>query len=352
MIGDPWRGADLESEDTFQASTKFTPFEVQHLAEAGAVLARRHRQDRLARPELPERFEDAEVARRAVEAAWRRPWTSGFAAFEGDRLRGYLMGELEVADMARERSASIRRAGHAVDLDTDPRLFQDLYALAAPEWLTAGCFSHDVTVPAADDAELHAWFSLGFGAEQVWALRALTDADLTEAADVGDMTIRRAGTADRAAFVDLSPLISRQYVRAPIWTPLGPEIFADRRTNYAEVLADPSVTIWLACRGDQILGFQLYFPIETRDDALHLPDSCIDLNVGATVEFARGQGIGTLLTQRGLAEARAAGYDWCVADWRTTNLLAARFWPHRGFREVVYRLRRRIDERIAWAHRG
>jgi ribosomal protein S18 acetylase RimI-like enzyme len=328
------------------------PFQDEHLAAAGAILALRHHRDRLARPELPARFEDAHVACRAVEAAWRRPWTSGVAALEDGRMRGYLIGELEMTDMARERSASIRWAGHAVDVDADPTLFHELYALAAPAWLEAGCFSHDVTVPAADEAELRAWFSLGFGAEQVWALRPLTDADLTETAGAGDIIIHRAEPADREAFVELSPLIARQYVQAPIWTPIGPEIFADRRENFAEVLVDASMTIWLACRGDEILGFQLYYPTERRDDALHIPDSCIDLNVGATVEAARGQGIGTLLTHYGLAAARAAGYDWCVADWRTTNLLAARFWPRRGFREVVYRLRRRVDARIAWANRG
>jgi ribosomal protein S18 acetylase RimI-like enzyme len=333
-------------------STTFVPFQDEHLAAAGAILAWRHRRDRLAQPELPARFEDQDVARRAVEAAWRRPWTSGIAAFEGARLRGYLIGELEMTDIARERSASIRQAGHAVDVDADSTLLQDLYVLAAPEWLAAGCFSHDVTVPVTDEAELRAWFSLGFGAEQVWALRALTDADLAETTGLSDITIRQAEPVDRDAFVELAPLIGRQYVQAPIWTALGPEIFADRRENFAEVLADPTMTIWLACRGDQILGFQLYYPVEPRDDALHVPDCCMDLNAGATVEMARGQGVGTLLTQRGLAAARTAGYDWCVADWRTTNLLAARFWPRRGFREVVYRLRRRVDQRIAWANRG
>ena len=64
---------------------------------------------------------------------------------------------------------------------------------------------------------------------------------------------------------------------------------------------------------------------------------------------ARGQGIGTLLTRHGLAHARAAGYHFCETDWRSTNLLASRFWPHQGFQPIGYRLVRRIDQRIAWA---
>jgi hypothetical protein len=31
-----------------------------------------------------------------------------------------------------------------------------------------------------------------------------------------------------------------------------------------------------------------------------------------------------------------------VTDWRVTNLLASRFWPHRGFRPSVLRLYRSI----------
>jgi ribosomal protein S18 acetylase RimI-like enzyme len=330
--------------------TTIVPFADQHLPNAGELLARSHQRDRISRPELAVRFEDPVVAARAVEVAWRAPWTSGVAAFEGGRMTSFLIGELTVADMARERSASIRRSGHAGDPAIDPRLLQHLYAAAAPVWLSAGCFSHDVTVPASDSAALRAWFGVGFGLEQAWGLRALTDADLADADDPGDLTLRRAKPSDRDAFVELSPLIARQYTRAPTWTAIPPEVFADRRENFAEVLADPAMTIWLACRGDRIVGFQLYWRQPAADDALHLPDSCIDLNVGATVEDERGRGVGRLLTQRGLAAAREAGYDWCIADWRTSNLLASRFWPNRGFREVVYRLRRRIDGRIAWAN--
>jgi ribosomal protein S18 acetylase RimI-like enzyme len=325
------------------------PFGEQHVAAAGALLARCHQRDRISRPELPARFEDPVVAARAVEDAWRAPWTSGVAAFDGERMRGFLIGELTIADMARERSASIHRAGHAVDPEVDTRLLPQLYAAAAPTWLSAGCFSHDVTVSASNWAELHAWFGVGFGMEQAWGLRALTDADLAGDSVLGDLTIRRGEASDREAFVELSPLIARQYTLAPTWTPVPPEVFADRRQNFGDVLVDPAMTIWLACRGERIVGFQLYWRQPEADDALHLPDSCVELNVGATVEDERGRGVGQLLTQHGLAAARAAGYDWCIADWRTANLLASSFWPNRGFREVVYRLRRRVDERIAWA---
>ena len=69
-----------------------------------------------------------------------------------------------------------------------------------------------------------------------------------------------------------------------------------------------------------------------------------------TREEARGRGIGRALTRHGLAHARAEGYAGCLTDWHVPNLLSSRFWPPRGFRPVVYRLARRIDPQIAWAH--
>ena len=61
-----------------------------------------------------------------------------------------------------------------------------------------------------------------------------------------------------------------------------------------------------------------------------------------------GAGIGTLLTRHGLAHARDIGHRDCLADWRSANLLASRFWPSQGFQPAAYRLSRRIDTRISW----
>ena len=84
-------------------------------------------------------------------------------------------------------------------------------------------------------------------------------------------------------------------------------------------------------------------------DNLHIPGKCTELAIAGTREGERGKGIGTMLTQHGLFQARSAGYHYCEADWRSTNLLSSRFWPRQGFRPAVYRLVRRVDQRIAWA---
>lgn len=93
---------------------------------------------------------------------------------------------------------------------------------------------------------------------------------------------------------------------------------------------------------------QGYWPSETGDDGLLVPEKCTNLLVGGTRESFRGKGIGTLLTAHGLYHARKAGCRYCETDWRSTNMLSSRFWPRQGFRPVAYRLARSIDQRAVW----
>jgi hypothetical protein len=48
------------------------------------------------------------------------------------------------------------------------------------------------------------------------------------------------------------------------------------------------------------------------------------------------------MTAHVLAWAKANGFASMTTDWRMTNLMAARFWPRRGFREAFIRLYRSI----------
>jgi len=330
------------------ASIEFVPFQDDFLAEAANLLAARHRRDRVALPELPARFEDPSVARKAVEATWRRPRTSGVAALSDGRLVGYLMGDVTV-DAFRGRIAWIRGAGHALDPTLDADLYRDLYAAAGPRWLAFGCFKHYALVPAADDAVLGAWYGLGFGQEQVYALRPLTGQDDLQVLPMG-VTIRRATSNDGPALSEMATIIARHQVGPPVWVPIAPEDLPELREGYAEVVDDPEATAWLALRQERIVSFQVYFATEPADDDLLTPEACIELKVAGTREGERGSGIGCALTQRGLANAQAQGYVYCATDWVATNLLSSRFWPRQGFRPMVYRLMRQIDPRVLWAY--
>lgn len=323
-------------------------FSAAHLPGAGALLAARHKRDRQALPALPERFEQAEAAQAAVAAALERPHASGVAAVNGDRLLGYLIGELTF-DTLRGRSAWVMPAGLALAEGQDAELARDLYAAAAPRWLAWGCFDHYALLSTADPALTEAWFRLSFGQEQVHGLCDLARMDLPGQPETGGLTIRRAGPRDADTMADLSRIIREHQAGAPVWGATLPEWAAEAAAGYAELARDPSATVWLAEREGEALGFQVYVPAEGGPADLLTPEGCVELKVAGTRPSARRLGVGRALTAHGLAAAREAGYRYCLADWRSTNLLSSRFWPRRGFRPVQQRLTRRVDPRAAWA---
>ena len=320
------------------------PFSDSLLDEAAVLLARRQQRDRMARPLLPSRFEEADVALRAVATAWRAADGRGAAAMEGGRLLGYLLGETAV-DTLRGRVAWIRPAGHALDPDAPPSLYADLYAAVSPSWVRAGCFDHYVLVSAGDRASLDAWFRLGFGMEQTHAIRALSEVpedhcSVSVVAPDGPsgIGIRRAASDDRERLLQLAPLIAAHQSGAPVWAPAPPEFLATLREGYAEALQDSGTTFWLAFRGDQVLAFQGYFTATAGDDDLLTPERAVELSVAATRPEERGKGIGAALTRHGLAAAAREGHEVCTTDWRETNLPASRFWRAQGFHPAFHRL--------------
>jgi ribosomal protein S18 acetylase RimI-like enzyme len=329
-------------------SVRIVPFTDGLLPQAGELLARRHQRDRAILPGLPARFEGPAVAHKAIKAALRRKQAGGFAALEDGRLVAYLVGDM-VIDNLWGRSGWVRTPGCARAPDVSVEIIRDLYAALGARWVGYGVFFHFALVPVADPALIQAWFSLSFGIEQVHALTDLETVAHALPFVPPEIEIRKAGAEDRQHLVEMSDVIWKTQVRAPVWGVMMPETVSENVEGWGELVDKADVTVWLALAGGRVAGVQGYWPADQADDNLIIPEECAHMSVAGTREGMRGRGIGTLLTNHGLIQARAAGYRFCETDWRSTNLLASRFWPRQGFRPVAYRLVRRIDQRIAWA---
>ncbi len=325
------------------------PFHPDLIPEAATLLAQRHQRDRARLPQLPARFEDPVVAGQAIEAALKRNLASGLAVMSSGQMLGYMLGDLQI-DNLWGRSAWIRTAGCALAPDQPLELIGELYAALGERWVsTYGCFDHFVLVPVADPALVNLWFMLSFGVQQVHALKALEALEPAEPPNIPGIEFRRAGPNDRQALIEMSDIIWRHQIKAPVWAIMPPENIAENREGWAELADDASVAVYLAfCQG-QVVACQGYFPGEAADDNLLLPEHCARLTVAGTREVVRGKGVQKALAQLGLAWLKDSGYPYCETDWRSTNLLAARTWPRHGYQPVGYRLHRRIDPRTLWA---
>lgn len=329
-------------------SDEIIPFGGQHLDDAAALLAARQRAARAQVPELPERFEQPAEVRPLIEQALGVERAFGVAALRDGRMVGYLIGReaLETSFVRRPREAVVDLAGHAVDAEDGVETYRALYAALASRWIEDGYFAHEVVVRAADDQALAAWFSLGFGQEGARGIRSLALLPNTES--VEGIEVHRAGMEDAEPAARLQWQLALHHTGPPIFVPLPPESEGQFLRLTAERLSDPEHRVFLAIRGGEALGMMALAPPNPRA-ALVTPERCIHIDDAYTDPALRGSGVGRLLLEAAMAEAREDGYRWCSVSWMTANIPAQRFWRITGFQPVLYRLVREVDPRIAWA---
>ena len=327
--------------------TEYLPFTEEMIPEAGRLLAQRHASNRTNLPLLPVRFEDPQIAAKAVEALWQRKLKDGYAARRDGKLIAYLLGELASQDWG--RCGYVYLPGYALAEDENTAILQDLYALLGDDWVKKGCFSHYLYISAADADVIEALFDLGFGKERVDALMDFHSLKIPEVEEPAGVTIRKAGSGDNAYLGSLSNVIFRALGKAPYWHPTVPEDWDELREGWSELADDKEWTVWLALKNEEALGTIGFRPeLEEATQMLASPRTMY-LSVAATQPQARGRGINTFLTWNGLERARQEGYEICYTNWISPNLLASRFWPRFGFTDVAYRLAKKVNPMIAWA---
>jgi GNAT superfamily N-acetyltransferase len=326
--------------------TEYVPFTEEMISEAGGLLAQRHKRNRASLPLLPQRFEDSQVAAKAVRTLWQKKSKQGHAAFRDGKMVAYLIGEF--ASQSWGRCGYIYLPGYALAEGESAATMQDLYALLGNEWVENGVFSHGFYVSAADQDVIDALFSVGFGKERVDALMDLRSTAFPDIKEPSGMIIQRAGTGHNDHLGGLSDVIFRALANPPYWHPTVPEDWEELREGWSGLVDDKEWTVWLGLEGNNALGTVGFHPEVEEDTSMLASPKTFCLSVAATKPQARGRGLSTALTWHGLAQSRQDGFEICYTNWISANFLASRFWPRFGFKDVAYRLSKRINPMISW----
>jgi ribosomal protein S18 acetylase RimI-like enzyme len=248
---------------------------------------------------------------------------------DGTRV-AHVVGRLDEAE-SRGKHVWVGLEDHSLAPDEAPELYADVYAEAGDPWVEQGHLTHIVLVPD-DQPILRVWFQLGFGQEQVHA-----EAPTLPAARLppDGVTIRQAGQADIEAVLDVARIIASHQIGRPVWSGVRLRDREEIRADWEEFLADETAVILLAEREGTPIGYAATHPAGEAGVA-HLP-------VAGTRPDVRGGGVGRALAEHLLHRAHEDGYRTVRADWRSTNLLASRFWPRLGFVPTHIRLRRDVQ---------
>src|SRR3954470_24790152 len=148
--------AASDSEATMTVT--IIPFSTEHLEPAAALLANRHRQDRIFAPDLPPKCEDPAATLPMLGDLLATEDTSGVVALREGCVAAYLLGTRDLgvpthtfAGFAHPRAVDIPYVGHASSHEDGAVLYPRLYAMLAQEWVRNGLIGHSITVPARPD---------------------------------------------------------------------------------------------------------------------------------------------------------------------------------------------------------
>lgn len=345
-------------------SLTITAFEEQHLDAAAELLAARHVRDRSQEPSLAASFESPEALRPLLERLFQQSTANGPAAGNGvialrdGKPAAYLLANAilpeptqMIAQFFPPRSMVVPYEGHAAATNEDATLYRELYAALAESWVARGFYEHFVSVPALDTAARDAWDSLGFGRELTCAIRQVDQpvAGVRPGGPSG-VEVHQASAEDIDVIDALTEALWEHHTIPPIFAPYMRETQASEREMSLGLLSDPANAHFVAYRDGEPLAMNTFMKQGFLPPLLPA-DECTYLWQGIVYAQARGGGIGRALLAHAMDWAKNQGYRWCVLHFYTANLSGASFWLGNGFRPLEHRLRRHVDERIAWAGR-
>jgi GNAT superfamily N-acetyltransferase len=192
--------------------------------------------------------------------------------------------------------------------------------------------------------------------ERVDGLLDLRTLEFPKLNETPGITIRRAGKEDAERAGSVAYVMIDALSSAPYWLPIPPESISEWKERWAgrvdeQAQGGKGWAVWMALEQDQALGTVTFFKNTEQEYEVQmlLDPQTVYLATAATRPEGRNRGIANALTWRGLEEACREGFEVCLVNWVSSNLLAARYWPRFGFQEAAYRLSKQVNPMSARA---
>lgn len=329
-------------------------FEANDVEPAAALLAARHKRDRIAMPVLSSGFEREDVLVTLIAPLARSPRVEGVVAMLDGRMAGFLFGEKMLfgpadfpSTIIPPHSISIPNHGHAAEPGEQLfPLYRAMYSELAAGWVRDGFFEQQTHIFAGDPELQEAWVALGFGRTMTAVIRS-TEPLAVEGSSA--VHVNRASTEDLDVVVALSDSLFKFHSRSPIFWPFLPDPQAAARDTRKRLLEDPNNAYFVAYQDGRPIAMQTY-NVPGFSPAIAPRYHNVYLWEGIVEQDARTGGIGTRLLAEGLNWAREQGHEWCTLHFASGNPSGGPFWLSHGFVPIEYTMSRHIDERIAWAN--
>lgn len=221
-----------------------------------------------------------------------------------------------------------------------PEAMAQLYAVAGEEWLGRGLMTHAFVVPSVDRALADRVVDLSFGREEAYGIRPLGDKG--GPAVVGPVTVERVGLERIDELRRLGDLVTRHHEGSPVFDRRSNEFYSGMEESYRRSVVEQDARILLAVLGSRSVGLLIWrpgAPYPVYDDR------SAEMILLAVDPEARGQQVGRSLVSAAMRDMASFGHSSAIADWRTTNLEASRFWPAQGFLTIAHRYVRTVPAR-------
>lgn len=221
-----------------------------------------------------------------------------------------------------------------------PEAMSQLYAVAGDAWLAAGLATHAFVVPTVDRPLADRLIDLSFGREEAYAVRPLGDGGGPRV--TGPVEVDRTGMERIDDVTALGNLLARHHEGSPVFDRHSNEFYSGLPDAYREAIVEQDARVLLATRDGENVGLLIWrpgapYPVYDERSA--------EMLLLAVHPESRGAKVGRTLVSAAMRDMSGFGHTAAIADWRTTNLEASRFWPAQGFLTMAHRYVRTVPER-------